>query len=969
MPQALSTILRDRLVSEIDARWQGGLGVVIGGAGLGKSTLIRQAVFESATLGRGSETVIRCRPDWTATSLHGALCRQLAVDFASDDPAESVAEYLWSAAPGRVGIVLDDLHLLDESGIAYALDLRRAMPSNAHMLIATRENTLLTALLMTADPMFVVDGAQLLFTNEEVAAFAAESGTDETSLQRAGGWPAVLALTASAGPDVAGAYLYQKVLAGLSRRQQGDLAIAASLGEVNADLAGRVLEGQVADLANIPLVDTPSGGGVIVHDLWREPLEGLVDADRLYEAQRAAADLAEFEGDVDRAVSILSQASLTEQARKVILRHIAAGADRVPVDRIDRWLRVVNSPDQALLLQTLQLLRSGLISGSLSDLALDEITERCQQAGELDLEALVCEIRFATSWSADDTASCVAVAERLVELHELGLNEAAHGEYMRDVTIARSERDNERVLEVIAAARENVGTFVGPDWNTSLELETLVALGRPFEALRVLEATESRLAERKIRSVTYGLTYWFCGRADDGLRSLTEILREPGRFAGLERSWRATRTLFRAYRGLDIVGGLADVTGEDERFSTYSRVCEGLSQIAQDLHAGDEAKAAESTRALAERLPPTGGFTIQAWFMGAAMWYVLIPEDRPLLDSFMTGDIYGQAGALVQAFVASRETDTIPDELVRQLPLPEQIGTILPARWAAEFALRLQPDHPELAAAILGHLEAAGRPTLELLAAGSDELVAASAATALRSRPRLPDAPVVARLFGQPALDVPGHGEQPDWRRGRVRALLGFLATRGPVTREAAIDALWPDLDASAGRKNLRVTLSYLTKALEPDRGRSTPPWFVQADGETLRLNTQGLELDVTKMQSALAAALEHQRSGVASKSIEALDAAVGCYRGPFLADTDDEWAIEERMLFERQTVNGCLRLAALLHAGRSPDAVTYVRRAIEIDPLSVDACELLVEVLAGGPAHEIDAARAQLRAVLDATS
>ena len=163
------------------------------------------------------------------------------------------------------------------------------------------------------------------------------------------------------------------------------------------------------------------------------------------------------------------------------------------------------------------------------------------------------------------------------------------------------------------------------------------------------------------------------------------------------------------------------------------------------------------------------------------------------------------------------------------------------------------------------------------------------------------------------------------------------------------------------------MTLSYLSRALEPARPKGAPPWFVQADGELLSLQTAGLRLDYAQVTQALDEARSHRNNGVASKSIDSLQTAVEMYQGPFLEGLDDEWAIEERNHVHQRILNACLRLTALLRAGRSPDAALWARRAIEIAPHSIDAHEALVEALEGGPPHEIDAARAQLVALLNA--
>lgn len=938
-----------------DERWKGGLGLVFGGPGLGKSTLVRQAMEQSAALGRGEEVLVRSRPDWTASALEDALFAALGVDRkGAADNAESLVEYLWSRAPTRVGIVLDDFHVLDESAVEYALRLRALLPLNAHLLVASRENPQLTARLVTADPLFVIDAGDLLFTSEEVASFASETGAELGALERAGGWPAVLALTASAGSDVAGAYLYQSVLSGLSDEQQSDLTIAAHLGEVDVDLARRVLSGAPSALGRIPLVDV-NASGVIVHDLWREQVSGMVEPDVIGRAVRIAADAAVEARDVDRAVSLLLSNGLDAEARRVILAYVVTAPDRVPIDRVERWLRMLTSIEHALLRQVLQLLREGLVAGGLANLELDDITRRCRSAGELDLEAMLVELRFSAAWSADDVELCIDLADRLAQLNDEGVQLAAHAPFMLRITAARAAGDNTKVIELIGQTRQEIGDQLGIEWNVPLELETLVALGRPFEALHRMESSLHALSERNVRSVAYALTYWFAGKPGEAIASLEEQLAEPGRFRGIERSWRATLALFRNSRGLEseVIWPPAEAT---DNFSTYSRVCEGLARIARFTNELDAQAAETALHELAEELPPVDGFTMQAWFMGASLWYVYRPGDRAMLDSFMTRDgfertLYGRSQRVLAALVALRDGGPQPTaEDVESWPSAAQVATMLPVAWAAEVALRIT-NSPDFSSAILDELEEAGRPALERLAGGPDTDLAALAAHQLEARPAAPAQHVSARLFGPPQLVVEGAEEPKDWRRGRVRALLGLLARRGRMTREAVIDVLWPDLDADAGRRNLRVTLSYLTRCLEPNRPSRTPPWFVRSEGEMLELNPVGLELDALVLQNALALAVAEQARGVATSTIDALRIACAEYRGPFLEGLDDEWILEDRSLLQVRMTDACVQLAALLDAGRSEEAEQWARRAVEIDPLSIAAHEAVVNALSAAPA------------------
>lgn len=963
-------ILRDRLISTLDQRWNGGLGVILGGPGMGKSTLLAQAVAESSTLGRGEEWLVRCQRDWTASSLHRALRHALVLPIddggsSVEASANEVAEFLWSRAPKPAGLVIDDVQNLDSSGLEYLLSLQQLAPGNAHVLVASREHPTVTATLMTADPSFVLDGGALLFDGDELRTFAESANIELEDLATAGGWPAVVALTASAGPDVAGAYLYQRVLAGLSREQQGDLAVAAVLGETERELCQQVLRGPVTSLASLPLVEVSAQGSLIVHDLWREPLAGLASPDRIVSAVRATAQYAHRNGDADRAVAVLVANGLDLDARTVMLHHIAGGADRVPLARIDRWLATISSPEQALLRQVLQLLRTGLVSGHIDGKSLDVVSERCRQASQLDLVAVLAEVRFAAAWSADDVDLCLSLTEELQALAEAGVELAAHAPHTREITRARHEGNPQRVIELL---RQNTAVFGDEESLSrylSLELETLVSLGLPFEALERLEGLDDRLAASKVRSVTYGLTYWFAGRPEDALRSLDALLMDEGRFHGIERSWITTAELFRRWRGIETVLPLDIADDPEESLSTYSRVCEGLCQVGRLIDLGQDEEAAKAIADLAARLPPTGGFTLTAWFMGVAAWYVLREEDRPMLDAFMTENLFLESNKLLRSLVVALETGRTPVRDVDQWPSAAQIGTILPNRWAATLALGLPASHHALQGEILRGLEGQGVPSLERLASATQPALAAAAVEVLAARPRRPQHVVRVHLLGAPLLDVPHKPESAEWRRGRVRSLLGLLALRGRTGRETLIEDLWPDLDVAAGRRNLRVTLSYLTKAIEPDRAQHAPAWFIRSDQDVIELFTDGLELDILVFEEAIEQARIDQQRGLASKAIESLRLGCSAYAGSFLEGLDDDWIVEARGRYQLEAAAACNRLSSLFVAGNDDEAVLWAERSLEIDPFGYEGYESLVAAMSlRGPA-ETQAAQARYDAFL----
>lgn len=116
--------------------------------------------------------------------------------------------------------------------------------------------------------------------------------------------------------------------------------------------------------------------------------------------------------------------------------------------------------------------------------------------------------------------------------------------------------------------------------------------------------------------------------------------------------------------------------------------------------------------------------------------------------------------------------------------------------------------------------------------------------------------------------------------------------TRRRATREEVAAALWPDLDATAADRNLRVTLSYLHSVLEPGRVSGTPPYFVRTDGGQLVLaDLEMLTVDVDEFLRAIDRAAEERRHGSPAVELEHLLAATEHYRGTFLADLGpQEW-------------------------------------------------------------------------------
>src|SRR5688500_13346724 len=131
-------VTRPRLLRQLVRRWQRRVTVITGGPGLGKTTLLAQALKENTLAPRGDDVWVGLEPrDREADRLSRVVASALAERTAGPPPggpggpgpsgaagevgaldAAAVADQLWRRAPTQACLVLDDVHLLppDSSG-------------------------------------------------------------------------------------------------------------------------------------------------------------------------------------------------------------------------------------------------------------------------------------------------------------------------------------------------------------------------------------------------------------------------------------------------------------------------------------------------------------------------------------------------------------------------------------------------------------------------------------------------------------------------------------------------------------------------------------------------------------------------------------------------------------------------------------------------------------------------------------
>lgn len=192
---------------------------------------------------------------------------------------------------------------------------------------------------------------------------------------------------------------------------------------------------------------------------------------------------------------------------------------------------------------------------------------------------------------------------------------------------------------------------------------------------------------------------------------------------------------------------------------------------------------------------------------------------------------------------------------------------------------------------------------------------------------------VRARLFGELQLEF-GDGQTLTITSKRSVAVLGrLLLTPGTkILRSELASELWPDALPSDARRNLRQVLFAIHKQLE-----GCPTDWLGQDDHALWIE-RVVETDLEQFEDL--AQSEAQPSEWTQ--------AVALYQGPLLSSIDSVWIVHRRSQAEELCVAVLLRLANEAYRAINLElALDFVRRVIEIDPLSERGNFALVRILA----------------------
>jgi LuxR family transcriptional regulator, maltose regulon positive regulatory protein len=990
-PLGLGSVVRPRLLGALVRRFDVPLVVIEAAGGFGKSTLLAQALQENRLAPRGRDAWLTCEPaDASARSLLGGIVSTLGGSVGPDIDVMSAAEAIWSASPVEVALVLDDVHVIEpgSEGEEALAGVLAALPANGHLVLAGRRLPALSmARLAAQDRLVRIGEDDLRFTDGELEEYAQQAGIDVERLERAAGWPALVALRSSARAEDSNAFVSEEVVAGLDPTIRRALAVAALLGGGDAELLS-MATGDAVDLdgiGRIPLVVRTADDTIHVHGLWGELLDGELDEGERAAVRSRAAKLLVARAVYGRAFELLAASSLWPEARTALVDACTDQAQPPTPDQLRRWQAMIPpdelGPGPAAFIDALV----ARADAAWSVEARDHFARA--MAGFADEGDIANELRVGlraayVAWKREELDETKAFRHRLEELGDL-IPDNRRIAALNEATRADIDGDDQRLLEVLAGLdtsgmEPRVAYFL-----PLLRADAQVGAG-DLDAARESAAEAAKLAAGLVPAagalsalLRPVLVAW-CAHERRALDD-PMLAADPG--PAVARDERAETlawgVIAAAHRGdqyhassmrreLDSIVEGVDLPGRPRGLVALARASEAVAR-------GDECAAAAELSGVLDPRVPAAGTTWRAarWHPGVAA--ALDDERGRVLETMIdtgpgrdeldaaariralrTGDAASPAGALL---------DDV-DRVVCAFPLP----------LAVELAVGALLDDDDRGHVCLEHYvrakPSATREALQGLAGGKSR-AAKAARDVLAVMPIPPDEPVRVEVLGAARLwRGDAVVDDADWRRERVRALLLLLVVRGEVRREEAAALLWPDLDEKKASANLRLTLHYVQTVLEPRRAGREAPYFVAQDAGFLRLQGHDrLAVDAWELARLVDEAHAAEAAGAPSRALELLLEAIGLWRGEPLEDVAfAEWAMPSREALHARCVAAGVRAAELLlGAGRDDEALDVAERVLRAEPWCEPAyrVQLSAHLAAGNRAAALRALES-CRAMLD---
>ncbi|MFK8023931.1 MAG: BTAD domain-containing putative transcriptional regulator [Ilumatobacter sp.] len=932
-------VARERLVSQLATRFTRRLVTLVAHAGSGKTTLLALAMEANRIdpWGRDVWVALDRRdddPELILEAIGAALGGSSSVD--------GIVDAVWSAAPDDVAIILDDVHVVQSPAALDVLaELVRALPGNGHLVVASRERvTLPLARLRAQFETLELEADDLAFDEDELAALVGLRGVGTPARYRheLAELPRVAALadlTIRFGAGAGAEFLWDEVLASFALPELDALRRLALVGDFDDAFAGEVIgaAGAVLELDGFTLIDRDATGRFNMHDLLRSALLEPLSASQRRELAAVTAVAAARTGDRSLAVMLYTEAGDAEQAAEVARSFIMTATLRRTYEQIKRVSHAIDrvDPDGPLARFLRAELRSGedeVYGGADSQAAeFGAVADGARRRGDDEVEAAaIYRCHQQTLLELLPVAS-----DRIDRLSELASRVPYAAQVLRFARASQRLRDGDSKRawsEII-----DLPDIADPQSEQVFRAGLMCLLGRFDEVVDEFGSRDaSTLAPGVDEYVGYAL--YLSGRVSPEVAApMFDDISE-----GFGRAQLAQTSVV-----LHTTGALISVhAGDHDSARGYveaaravtNKGCAPSFAINVDTAAAVLAVAVEGEDAARELLDASfGRVDLGRWPTAAHLTvlpliYLFYPSRRERLDACDFGRPATVACDAGRALVAARERGDAAPVLALPWDEPDLLRVQVPPPLLAELAAVAAVAGGASASEVLSKIPHADR---WLRRCSHGEGLAATSATALLSqRPRVPDRALRVLTLGPLMVERDGVVvDHPDLaRRGRVQQLLGLLADRRSVVRSEAAELLWPELDAKAASNNLRVTLTYLNRALEPDRAPDEPPIYVTQQGETIGLHPE-VVTDLDEFRLAVRNGMSHARRRAPRSAIASYEQAARLYHGTFLAGQEADWLVGPRDRARFDAIHTYLRLGELtLASGEPEEAIRWALHA-----------------------------------------
>jgi DNA-binding SARP family transcriptional activator/CRP-like cAMP-binding protein len=198
--------------------------------------------------------------------------------------------------------------------------------------------------------------------------------------------------------------------------------------------------------------------------------------------------------------------------------------------------------------------------------------------------------------------------------------------------------------------------------------------------------------------------------------------------------------------------------------------------------------------------------------------------------------------------------------------------------------------------------------------------------------------------------------EETGWDGHLPKLLLKSIVAHGSlhIPADELIEALWPEVDSRSGKRNLKITLHRLRKALEPEMSKAFGSSYIHLKDGLITLDQELCKNDLNDFLSFYRRGEESEKKGNIDAALLLYDSAIDLYKGDFLAeDLYIPWIDKRREELRKIYISLLNRIADIQERrGTSRTAIDCYKKIIQIDPLSEQAYQKLMTLYSNKHMH-----------------